>query len=326
MRILITGGAGFIGSHLTVRLVQAGHEVSVLDDCSTGNRANLADLAASDYGFHEGSILDTALLERAGGRADLIFHLAAVVGVRDVLSRPLDQIRVNVGGTEHVLDLAARTGARVVLASSSEVYGKAKSFPNREDDDRVLGSTRVGRWAYATAKALDEHLGFAYAAAGVPVSMVRYFNVYGPRTNQRGYGSVIGRFLEQALTGQPITVYGDGTQRRSFTYVDDAVTGTILAGTVPAAAGQVFNIGNPTEITIRELADQVVAAISASVPIETQPYEAVFGAGFEDSPRRLPDLTRSRDVLGFAPEVALDDGLLRTRDWLAAGLAPTKET
>lgn len=324
MRILVTGGAGFIGSHLTARLVRDGHQVTVLDDCSTGSPTNLAELSPDAYTFVRGSVTDAATLATAGRDAELIFHLAAVVGVRDVLSRPIDQIRVNVGGTERVLELAAEIGARVVLASSSEVYGKAARFPNREDDDRVLGSTRVGRWAYATAKALDEHLGFAFAAAGVPVSMIRYFNVYGPRTNQRGYGSVIGRFLEQALTGRPITVYGDGQQRRSFTYVSDAVAGTILAGTVPGAAGQVFNIGNPAEITIRELAERVIRCAGSSVPIEHISYETAFGADFEDTRRRLPDLTRARSVLGFEPRVELDQGLAWSRDWLASTLEPAK--
>lgn len=324
MRILVTGGAGFIGSHLTVRLARAGHEVSVLDDFSAGRRENLAEVPAGAVDVVAGSILDPAAVERAGAGADLIFHLAAIVGVQDVVRRPIDQIRVNVGGTERVLDLAVRTGARVVIASSSEVYGKAAAFPNREDDDRILGSTRVQRWAYAAAKAIDEHLGLAYADAGLPVSIVRYFNVYGPRTNQRGYGSVIGRFLEQALTGRPITVYGDGQQRRSFTHVDDAVAGTILAGTVPAAAGQVFNIGATDELTIAELADRVIAAVGRPVSIEYVPYENVFGARFEDTRRRLPDLTRARTSLGYEPRVTLAEGLARTRDWLAGTLAESK--
>ena len=322
MRILVTGGAGLIGSHLTVRLVRAGHSVTVLDDCSTGDPANLAELSPHEWTFIRGSVLDRAALATAAAGAELIFHLAAVVGVRDVLRRPIEQIQVNVGGTERVLEVAAASGARVVLASSSEVYGKSSSFPYREDDDRVLGSTTVGRWAYAAAKALDEHLGLAYAAAGLPVSIVRYFNVYGPRTNQRGYGSVIGRFLEQALTGQPITVYGDGWQRRSFTYVADAVEGTYLAGTVPGAVGLVFNIGDPREITIRELAERVKECTGSSVPIQTIPYKEAFGPGFEDSRRRLPDLTRSRTVLGFEPRVPLDQGLLLARDWVASTLEP----
>ncbi|HEX2171243.1 MAG TPA: NAD-dependent epimerase/dehydratase family protein [Dehalococcoidia bacterium] len=324
MRILVTGGAGFIGSHLTVRLVREGHQVTVLDDCSAGDPANLAELSPGDYTFVRGSILDPQALAVAGRDAELIFHLAAVVGVLDVLRRPIDQIRVNVGGTERILDLALETGARVVLASTSEVYGKTTSFPNREDDDRVLGSTRVGRWAYSTAKALDEHLGFAYAAAGLRVSMVRYFNSYGPRTNQRGYGSVIGKFLEQALTGRPITIYGDGQQRRSFTYVSDTVEGTILAGTVPAAVGQVFNIGNPVECPIQELAERVIRCTDRSVSIEYIPYETAFGAGFEDTRRRLPDLTRSRAVLGFEPRVDLEQGLIWSRDWVASTLGSLK--
>ena len=318
MRVLVTGGAGFIGSHLTVRLVQAGHHVAVLDDCSTGDPDNLAELSPREYTFVRGSVLDTAALAEAAAGAELIFHLAAVVGVQEVLRRPIEQIQVNVGGTERILELAAQTRARVVLASSSEVYGKSTAFPNHEDDDRVLGSTKVARWAYAAAKALDEHLGLTYAAAGLPVSIVRYFNVYGPRTNQRGYGSVIGRFLEQALTGRPITVYGDGRQRRSFTYVSDAVAGTVLAGTVPEAVGQVFNIGNPAEITIRELAERVLQCTGRAVPIEVIPYETAFGKDFEDTRRRLPDLTRSRAVLGFEPRVPLDEGLARSRDWIAA--------
>ena len=316
MRVLVTGGAGFIGSHLVDALMAQGHQVTVLDNLSVGKVANIAHhLRSERFRFINDSILNTATLEQLVRQADLIFHLAAVVGVKYVVEDPLNAIIVNVRGTENVLELAFKYWVRTVIASSSEVHGKSTDVPLREDGDRLLGPTTVPRWSYSDAKAIDEYFALAYARKGLPVTVVRYFNAYGPRLDPRGYGSVVARFFTQALRGEPLTVYGDGQQTRSFTYVADTVRGTILAGTVPEAAGQIFNIGSDREVTIAELARRILALTGSSSEIVYVPYTAAYGPDFEETRRRVPDVRRAREILGFEAEVPLEEGLRRTLEW-----------
>lgn len=311
----MTGGAGFIGSNLVDLLLDEGHEVRVIDDFSTGRRSNIAHLG-DRVEVVEGSILDAPTLTAAASGADLVFHLAAAVGVRNIIEQPLRSIHTNVQGTENVIEACLAVDARVVLASTSEVYGKSPKLPMSEDDDRVTGATHIARWSYSTAKALDEHLAFAYAAErGLRMSIVRYFNTYGPRLHENGYGSVVASMIGQALTNAPITVHGDGTQTRCFGFVADTVRGTLLAGTHEGALDEAVNLGNPVEISIGELADRIRVACGSSSEIVYRSYDEVYGKGFEDTKRRVPDISKAERVLGWVPAVTLDDGLARTIEW-----------
>lgn len=316
MRILVTGGAGFIGSNLVDALMEQGHEVTVLDNLSVGKVGNIEHhLSSERFHFVNDSILNTSTLERLIRQAELIYHLAAVVGPKYVVEDPLGTIVTNVRGTENVLELAFKYWVRTVIASSSEVYGKSTTVPLGEDDDRLLGPTTVPRWSYADAKAIDEYFALAYAKKGLPVTVVRYFNAYGPRLDPRGYGSVIARFITQALRGEPLTVYDDGEQTRCFTYVADTVEGTIRAATVREAAGRVFNIGSDRETSINELARLIRQLTGASSEIVHVPYEAAYGPSFEETRRRVPDVRRAREVLGFEAQTTLEEGLRRTVEW-----------
>jgi UDP-glucose 4-epimerase len=313
---LVTGGAGFIGSHLVDRLVAEGASVTVLDDFSTGRADNLAHLSGSRaLTVLRGSILDADLVDRAVRETALVFHLAAAVGVRHIMRDPVGAVLTNVLGTEHVLAAALRYGARVLFASTSEVYGRSNQIPFREDGERVLGPTWIHRWSYATAKSVDEHLTFAYAERGLRVSVVRYFNSYGPRIDENGYGSVIARFAVQALRGTALTVHGDGLQTRCFTFVSDSVDGTLRAAERDEAIGRVFNIGNVEEITILDLARRIRDLLGSSSPIEFVPYDSYYPRGFQDTPRRVPEIALARSLLGFEPKVRLEDGLARTVSW-----------
>jgi UDP-glucose 4-epimerase len=313
--ILVTGGAGFVGSHLVDRLCALGHRVTVLDDLSTGHRDNLSDATRAGVALVEGSVLDSELVDRLVGDHQLVFHLAAVVGVHHVVDDPLNSVLTNVRGTENVFASASRHGSRVLLASTSEIYGRNTQVPFREEDDRVLGPTWMHRWSYSTAKAIDEHIAFAYGERGVRFAIVRYFNAYGPRIDERGYGSVVARFVSQALNGSPLTVHGDGRQTRCFTYVSDTVEGTVRCGTQDAALGKVFNIGSTHEVSILELAETIRALTGSSSEIELMPYEVSYPRGFEDTRRRVPDISHARDVLGFEPLVHLREGMERTIAW-----------
>ena len=312
MNVLVTGGAGYIGSHLVDRLVRDGHRVTVLDDLSTGKAANLAD---SNAALHVGSILDEPLVRRLVDDAEIVYHLAAAVGVGNIMATPLQSIITNARGTDVVLQACVDAGVKVLLASTSEIYGKTSKMPMSEEDDRVLGSTSISRWSYSTAKALDEHLALEHGRNGLPVSIVRYFNSFGPRIDYKGYGSVVANFLRQALAGEPLTVHGDGTQTRCFTYVSDSVEGTVRAATTKAAEGLVFNVGNDVEITVNDLAHRIIALTGSSSEVVHVSYESRYGSSFEDTKRRVPDLTRSREVIGYSPAVSLDDGLRLTLDW-----------
>ncbi|MGA1312691.1 MAG: NAD-dependent epimerase/dehydratase family protein [Ilumatobacteraceae bacterium] len=314
MRVLVTGGAGYIGSHLVDRLVHLGHNVSVIDDLSTGTLRNL-DMARPHIEFVEGSILDEALVERLVRDTDVVFHLAAAVGVGHIVEKPLASLITNVRGAEHVIGAAMAYDKRLLVASTSEIYGKTKKMPMSEDDDRVLGSTTIARWGYSTAKAIDEHLALAHAAEGRRVSVVRYFNSYGPRLDPRGYGSVVANLMRQALNNEPLTVHGDGTQTRCFTYVTDTVECTVRAGLDDGAQGLVFNVGNDRETTILELARKIIALTGSRSDVSFVSYEARYGKGFEDTVRRVPDVRRARDVLNFSARVDLDEGLQRTLTW-----------
>jgi UDP-glucose 4-epimerase len=265
--------------------------------------------------FHRDSILNESLVELLVGKCDIVYHLAAAVGVGNIVAKPLESIITNARGTDIVLQSCSKNGTKVVLASTSEIYGKTSKMPMSEEDDRVLGSTSVSRWSYSTAKALDEHLALEYARTGLPVSIVRYFNSFGPRIDFKGYGSVVANFIRQAIAGEPLTVHGDGTQTRCFTYIADTVEGTFLAGTVKEAEGSVFNIGNDVEITINELAHRIQSASGSSSAITHVSYESRYGKAFEDTKRRVPDLSRSQRVLGYTPATSLDEGLRLTLDW-----------
>jgi UDP-glucose 4-epimerase len=314
VNILVTGGAGFIGSHLVSALVHDGHRVTVLDNLSTGNLSNLTPIT-SEITFVEGDILNADLVESEVRRADLVYHLAAAVGVGNIMANPLESIITNTTGTEHVLRSCHRHSTRVLLASTSEIYGKTPKLPMAEDDDRILGSTAISRWSYSTSKALDEHLAFAFATEGLRVSIVRYFNSYGPHLDEKGYGSVIANFIRQARDGDPLTVHGDGFQTRCFTFVADTVRGTILAGTKDEALGSVFNIGSNFEISIVDLARLIVDKTKSSSPITNVSYEQRYGTSFEDTRQRVPSLDRARQVLGYTPTIDLAEGLDRTLTW-----------
>lgn len=315
MKVLITGGAGYIGSNLADRLVTEGHEVYVVDNLSVGKIDNIRHLLdRGRFHFVNDSILNEVSMRRVVQQVDLIYHLAAVVGVKYVIEDPLSSIQTNVRGTEVVLELAYQYGKRTLVASSSEIYGKSTAVPLSEDSDRVLGSTQVERWSYSDSKALDEYLAFAYAKKGLAVSVVRYFNSYGPRLDPQGYGSVIARFITQARSGEPLTVYADGRQTRCFTYIDDTLQGTILAATKEKAKGQVFNIGSDQEISILALVEKIKGLTASPSDIIHVPYEEAYGQSlsFEETRRRVPDVSKAERILGFKAQIDLEEGLKRT--------------
>jgi nucleoside-diphosphate-sugar epimerase len=308
MKALITGGAGFVGSHLAEALLARGDDVHVLDNLSTGAIDNIEHLKA-DPRFHY--VIDSVTNEPVAAelidRVDVVFHLAAAVGVRLIVESPVNTIETNVHGSEMVLKLANKKKKRVVVASTSEVYGKSDAVPFREDADLVLGPTTKGRWSYACSKAIDEFLALAYhKEKRLPVVVARLFNTVGPRQTGR-YGMVIPSLVKQALLGHPLTVFGDGGQSRCFTYVSDVVDALVKLAEHPGAVGGVFNVGNDREeITILELARRVKARTGSKSEIVLVPYDQAYEEGFEDMPRRVPDLTRIRGLIGYEPKVDLD--------------------
>ncbi len=308
MRALITGGAGFIGSHLAEALLNAGHEVDIIDNLSTGSIRNVGHLKSNPrFTYTIDTLTNEPLLAELIDRNDVIFHFAAAVGVKLIVEEPVHTIETNVHGTEVVLKHANKKRKKVVIASTSEVYGKSTDVPFREDADLVMGATVKHRWAYACSKAIDEFLALAYyKERGLPVIIVRFFNTVGPRQTGQ-YGMVLPSFVQQALAGAPITVFGDGTQSRSFTYVGDVVECLLKLVDEPKAVGQVFNIGNQEEITILKLAEIVKSRTGSASPIEFVPYDQAYEEGFEDMPRRVPDLTKIRELLGYEPKVQLDE-------------------
>ena len=317
MRTLVTGGAGYIGSHLVDRLVHLNHEVTVIDDLSTGNLTNL-QAVHSDIRFVEATILDADIVDALVADADVVFHLAAAVGVGHIIEQPLRSLVINTKGAENVITACVKHDRKLLLASTSEIYGKTAKMPMSEDDDRVLGSTTVARWGYSTAKAIDEHLALAHAEHGLRMSIVRYFNSYGPRLDPRGYGSVVANLMRQAIDNEPLTVHGDGSQTRCFTYVDDTVEGTLRAALDLRGEGKIFNVGNDHETSIIDLATTIIAMTGSSSTVQHVSYEQRFGKGFEDTKRRIPDVQRARAVLDFNAGVSLQDGLQRTLAWWRA--------
>ena len=316
MRTLITGGAGFIGSHLSEALLAQGHQVSVIDNLSTGSMENIAHLKGHPgFSYTIDTITNEPLLAELVDGCDAVFHLAAAVGVKKIVEEPVHTIETNVHGTEVVLKHANKKKKLVVIASTSEVYGKSTAVPFSEDADLVLGPTPKHRWAYACSKAIDEFLALAYwKEKKLPIVIVRFFNTVGPRQSGQ-YGMVIPNFVRQALAGQPITVHGDGTQSRSFTYVGDVVDALVRLLAEPRAIGQVFNIGNMEEIAILDLARRVRDLAGSQSEIVLVPYEQAYEAGFEDMPRRLPDLRKIRELIGYEPKVQLDEILRRVIDY-----------
>jgi UDP-glucose 4-epimerase len=305
MRAVVTGGAGFIGSHVVESLLSRGHEVVAVDDLSTGRAGNLAGAAGAE--LVEGSILDAGLLADLVRSADVVFHMAAAVGVRTIVEDPLTSLRTNLRGTENVLDAALGTGARVVVMSTSEIYGDNPADALHEDSPRILGSPLVARWSYAEAKAVDETLAYGYwRAHGLPTVIIRPFNIVGPRQTGR-YGMVVPRFVDAALAGEPLLVHGDGTQTRCFCHVDEAVAAVLAIGLHPDAVGQAFNVGNPQEIAIGELARRVVELTGSDSEIRHVPYAQAYPEGFQDMARRVPDIRRARELVGFDPRLGIDD-------------------
>jgi len=309
---LITGGAGFIGSHLSDALLAAGQRVLVIDDLSTGRYANVAHHAGNPrFHFARASIRDAIVLDRLASQADVIVHLAAAVGVQLIVQQPVHTIETNVMGTEAVLKAALRYRSRVLIASTSEVYGKGSRIPFSEDDDVLLGPSSKSRWSYAASKMVDEFLALAYRDEyGLEVVPVRLFNTVGPRQTGR-YGMVVPRFVGQALRGEPITVYGDGQQTRCFCHVSDVVRAIVALSDEPSAEGEVFNVGSTEEVTIEALARRTVALSRSSSPIVTVPYDEAYEAGFEDMRRRIPDTSKIRRAVSWEPRIDLD-GILQS--------------
>jgi UDP-glucose 4-epimerase len=359
LRVLITGGAGFIGSHLAEELLHQGHDVSIIDDLSTGSIENIEhlkqqygatrrstiarDRALSVVGsptlplspspspplspspalaggraqFHYtiDTVMNVPLLAELVDRCDVIYHLAAAVGVKLIVESPVRTIETNVRGTEVILELANKKKKKVFVASTSEVYGKASKVPFSENDDLVMGPTVKGRWAYACSKALDEFLAIAYwKEKKLPVIVVRLFNTVGPRQTAQ-YGMVLPTFVRQALAGKPITVYGDGKQTRSFTYVGDVVGALIRLADCDRAVGEVFNIGNSQEVAIESLGEKVKTAVNSESEIQHIPYDQAYGEGFEDMPRRVPDISKIRSYISWEPQVQLDEMIHRVIEY-----------
>jgi UDP-glucose 4-epimerase len=315
VRAFITGGAGFIGSHLAEALLDAGHLVHILDNLSTGSIDNIAHLKGRrGFEYFIDTVDNEPLLAELIDRSDVVFHLAAAVGVKLIVERPVHTIETNVHGTEVVLKHASKKGRLVVIASTSEVYGKSNAVPYREDSDLVMGPTPKHRWAYACSKAIDEFLALAYwKERKLPVIVVRFFNTVGPRQTGQ-YGMVIPNFVRQALAGEPITVFGDGTQTRSFTHVADVVGALMRLVAEPSAVGQVINIGTTDEVTIAHLAERVRLLSGSTSRIRFIPYDQAYESGFEDMPRRVPDLSKISLMIGYVPRYTLDDILVQVID------------
>ena len=315
MRALVTGGAGFIGSHLSDALLAQGHEVLILDNLSTGSFDNIAHLKGRPgFEYFIDTVNNESLLAELIDRSDVVFHFAAAVGVKLIVEQPVYTIETNVHGTEVVLKHANKKKKLVVLASTSEVYGKSDDVPFREDSDLVLGPTPKHRWAYACSKAIDEFLALAYwKERKLPVIIVRFFNTVGPRQTGQ-YGMVIPNFVRQALAGEAITVFGDGKQSRAFTHVADVVAALLKLVAEPKAIGQVINIGNMQEVTMTHLAERVRDLSGSKSVIKHIPYDEAYESGFEDMPRRVPDLSRVKGLIGYEPKHDLDDILVQVID------------
>ena len=308
MKYLITGGAGFIGSHLTDALIERGDSVTILDNLTTGNKENIKHLLSHpNFAFVEGSILDTDALDGLVASSDHVLHLAAAVGVFNIIDKPLDSLTTNLRGTENVLEAATKHNKEVLIASSSEIYGKNSSVPLHEESDRIVGSPLKSRWSYSEAKAIDESMAiFYHFEKKLTVRIVRLFNTVGPR--QVGhYGMVVPRFVEAALKNEPITIYGSGTQSRCFCHVYDAVRGILAVIDSSETIGEAFNIGNDHEVSIEELAQRIIKQTGSSSQITKIPYEEAYSAGFEDMQRRVPDISKAKSTIGWSPKLTLEN-------------------
>jgi UDP-glucose 4-epimerase len=313
MRVLITGGAGFLGSHLADAHLARGDEVYVLDIAPDHKiRHHLGD---PRFHYVRDSVLSPEILDGLISPADLIYHFAAVVGVEHYVGDPYQVLHVNINGTQTILSLAFKYGKKVVFSSTSEVYGRSHQIPFEEDGERLLGSTRIDRWCYATSKGAGEHFCFAFHKLGLPIVVLRYFNVYGPRMDQMDMGRVITIFMGQLLRGEPLTVIGDGLQTRCFTYVDDAIRATMAAGIKEEALGEVVNIGTDEEVSIKELAESMIRISGSRSTLKFVTQTEVYGPSYEDIRRRVPSIKKMRHILGVAPQVSLHDGLQRTIEW-----------
>ena len=317
MKLLITGGAGFLGSHLSDAFLARGDEVTILD--IIGDLKVRHHLDNPRFRYVRDSVLNADILDGLVARSDLVYHLAAVVGVEHYVGDPYEVLNVNINGTQRVLKAAYTHNRKVVLASTSEVYGRNPRVPFSEDDDRVLGSTRRDRWCYATSKAAAEHFCFAYQRLGLPVVVLRYFNVYGPRLDKLDVGRVVTIFMGQVLRREAVTIIGDGKQTRCFTYVDDAIHATVAAGLEPRAVGQICNVGSDQEVSILELAQTMIRVAGSPSEIRFVTQEAIYGDSYEDVPRRVPSLRRMHEILGVRAETPLQEGLRRTIAWFQAG-------
>ena len=308
MRALITGGAGFIGSHLADRLLERGDQVVLLDDLSTGRLANIEHLnGRADAEFVLGSILNADLVDHVVSRVDTVFHLAAAVGVNLIVEKPLESMMTNIRGTETVVEKAHKYSKRILVMSTSEIYGKNTSDSLSEEDDRILGSPLKSRWSYSEAKAIDEILAYTYwREKGLETVIIRLFNTVGPR--QTGsYGMVVPRFVGQALRNQPVTIFGDGSQTRCFCHVSDVVGALVSLSEHPDAFGKVFNLGGAEEISIGDLAERIIELVGSQSELEYIPYDDAYEEGFEDMARRVPNTTRANRLVGFEPSVGLDE-------------------
>ena len=311
-RYLITGGAGFIGGYLSKLLLDQGHQVVGIDDLSTGNLENISALKDhANYSFVRETIMNAQVLDRLTSEVDIVVHLAATVGVRLIIEDPVRTIETNILGSEIVLKTANRYGCKVLIASSSEVYGKGVKVPFDEGDDRLMGSTQQSRWAYATTKAVDEFLGLAYAHQyGLPVIIMRFFNTIGPRQTGR-YGMVVPRLIQQALLGEPLQVYGNGRQTRCFTDVLDVVEAVAKLSQHPEAVGQIFNIGSAEEVSIYQLAERILSLTGSHSVIQLVPYEIAYAIGFEDMQRRVPSIAKIHRLINYQPKYSLEETLKR---------------
>jgi UDP-glucose 4-epimerase len=313
MRTLITGGAGFLGSHLTTALLKRGHTVDIIDLPEKINEGKIQHLVSHDHlHIYPGSILDKDLLDKLIWQCNIVFHFAAVVGVANYVAKPYNVLSVNINGTQLLLDLALKYSKKVIFASTSEVYGKSTEIPFREDGDRVLGPTNVDRWSYSTSKAVGEHMCFALGSKGLRFAILRFFNVYGPRLDSIESGRVLSIFIGKCLRGEPLIVHGDGSQTRCFTYISDAIEGIIKASEVPEAEEEIFNIGTDVETTILELAQKTCDIFGVERNLVFHKHGDEYGLSYEDIPRRVPSVEKAKRILGFEANVPLDDGLRLT--------------
>lgn len=316
MKVVITGGAGFLGSHLAEALLKRGDEVVIVDMIKKANQHKIQHLMGHPrFKCYRGSVLDRDLMDKLVWECDKVFHFAALVGVHHYIERPYDVLDVNVNGTKLVTDLAYKYGRKVIFASTSEVYGRLTKIPFNEDDDRVLGPTKIDRWCYSSAKAVGEHYCFAYHQLGLPVVVLRFFNAFGPRLDSIEAGRIISIFMGQLLKNKPLTVIGDGSQTRCFTYVDDVVEGIIRASEVKEAEGEAINIGTNRETSVLELAELMIKIFGSSQKIQFVEHEDIYGTGYEDIKRRVPDILKAERLLNWKPKTPLEEGLKKTIQW-----------